>query len=60
MVSKVKVSNRQTQAIIEAEKIQIQKMATEQTNITGAIVQAVAEAKRAAVQALSNLHSTGK
>ena len=50
MVSQVKVSNRQTEAIIEAGKIEIQKMAIEETNITKAIALAVTERARVAVQ----------
>ena len=49
MISKVKVSNRQTKAIIGAEEIQIQKMGNEQTNTAEEIVQTMAKAARAAV-----------
>ena len=48
MVSVVKVSHRQTQA----EIMHIHIMASEQTNANEAIVQAVAEATRAAIQAM--------
>ena len=52
MVSEVSLNLRLTLAIIEAEKVQIQTMATEQTNIREAIVQTVAEAVRVAVKVM--------
>ena len=49
MLSGVKVSYRQTQA----ERVHIHIIASEQTNANEAIVQAVADATRAAIQAMA-------